>query len=393
MTTNVTAVKKPRVKSKKAIERSLRAKFLKRSPISLSESLWIGKNKEFLKENGWTNCVFYGYLTPFNKIKIYSSYQDKLNGGGGDYSDCFENFFLFEGEKYLSACGKEVLNELGGTQLIPSGSRQIYNYKVARHENVFTTFQAGLHDHNGANRNWKIPAGQTFGIEIETKFPTLSSKLLFARDIYLNHNKWICERDGSLEDLGGAGNCGLEIISPPLNEKDLVLELRDICELANNYGAYTPDGNKGIYYGVHITTGMADNTLLQVAKFCSIINDIKLRPFWQRVARRDPNAVYNQAKGFYYCRFEDYTAISHDYVDDLASNHYRATFVRGASRNVETRIFASTCDANILSNYIESLSLAKKFAVSNDFSLDSTEIWSMFVQQNASEEFKRSIVW
>lgn len=360
--------------------------------LSIGDCCWIKDNAALLESYGWSHCDVLNFCTPDEKTFVYPNYDSLLLGTplriSGHGLKRYRHFD-YDGNLYSLDCKTIALDESGQTITFPRGVHKVYKNLVSRHNTVYTTFKAEFHNHAGAKRNWKPPVGQTFGIEVEMKFPSVISKLLFARDVFSKYNgQWICERDGSLEDLGDAGDCGLELISPPLLYPDLQEQTAYLICLAKGYGAELPKDKIKKFYGIHVTTG-TDRDLKIAAGMCALINHPELRNFWSNLAGRNVNEVYNPNTGHYYCRFDDFKSTSPDDIYYLAAaNHYRATFIRG-NYNVEARIFQTVFDTGIIALYIESMMLARNFVEKTKKTLDIRSGWRMFVEENGSYNFRK----
>jgi hypothetical protein len=360
--------------------------------LSSEDYYWILKNVTLLESHGWSYCDMLRCHTPDNKTLIYPNYSSMLIGVplkiSGNSLKKYK-YFEYEGNLYCEESKIFVLNENGCSITIPNDAKKVYKNLVSRHNTVYTDFKTEFHNHAGAKRNWNPPIGQTFGIEIEMKFPTIISKLLFSRDVFNKYKgQWICERDGSLEDWGEAGECGLELISPPLLYLDLQEQATYLIKLAKNYGAELPDSDVKRFYGIHITAGTGKSPNIATG-ICALINHPKLRNFWSKLAGRDVNKVYNKNTGYYYCLFDDFSSTSSDAIYSQASaNHYRATFIRN-NHNVETRIFQTVFDTNTIALYIESIMLARNFAEKIKKPFDIYSEWCIFVEENGSSNFRK----
>jgi hypothetical protein len=360
---------------------------------------FIRANQKLLIDNGWVHCLMTGHFIPKSvAAEVYRSYADFKAGKVSHIYSYYDNKNYVMIDTLLEAkltdrnCskvyvdGKEhLLNESHKEHLIAQGKVHQYYARVNRNTKVWTDFHHRYYDNKKAPKDWEIPAGQTYGIEIEVNFANALDKLKFSRDLYEVLPDWYCERDGSLEDYDSNSNHGLgglEIISAPLNFSDLVDKAKIVCNLLNKYNAKAYQA--GEYFGLHVTHSLEFDDSGTVNKkqgwnYLRYINDPKLREFWRCIARRRPNK---------FCVFID------DFIGNYGTNpklnnltraasennHHLAACVRDSQKAIETRIFCSTKGTKTLEATLEIIKLTSEYS-KKDFDLKG---YSDFITENSS---------
>ena len=360
----------------------------------------IRENNKLLVENGWKPCQVIGIILPQDcLVEIYRNYNDfKAKKKSFIYKGYHNKDYLlldtYLNEHFLDKNPAKViikdkehtLNYYHLEDLINQGIVQATYALVNRNTKMWTDFPHYFYNNRKAPRDWEIPAGQTFGIEIEVNFKSAFDKLKFSNELNAILPKWYCERDGSLEDHDSNNNKGLgglEIISAPLNFRDLIDEAKIACNLLNKYNAKA--FGAGEFFGLHVTHSLdvdADTGVVnkkQGWNYLRYLNEPKLREFWRCIARRKPNA---------YCVFID------DFIGNYGenprlntltrghseNNHHLATCVRDSQKAIETRIFCSTKGIKTLEATLEIIKLT------SDFSREKFDLkaYSDYITNNAS---------
>lgn len=330
-------------------------------------------------------------------VKIYKSYEDfKAGNNCFIYVDFISATIEDEilGVRFLDRSmeifddnfeTKKIANS-HGVHLINNGT--LFESQVARRKRIYSTKRTNFFGHGNSPKDWAIPDGDTIGIEIEMLFESLQKKLQFSSWLGENFAGWHCEYDGSLEDHGNAGDCGLELISPPLLFEDICSQATIICEKAVELGGkgFFPGG---IFYGMHVTNqvpkarGKITRALI-ASRYIVLMNDSRLRPFWQLVARRKGESFST------YCPFKDVnleTCLRTEVGDGGRDAHRRAVFVRNPSL-LETRIFRSNLAPISVRANIEICYLTMQFCKSDEFSLDNLRNFYDYIHNNMSKDLK-----
>lgn len=329
-------------------------------------------NKDYLESRGWVLCSYYGHLFPKEEVtKVYTGYENFLKDKvsfickKATRNVCKDTFlkkdFLQE-DIYECYIGDNKYKIVGSHLRYKIDSGEIHKEpaRITRNASVYTDFPHYYYDNKKAPKNWKLPSGDTFGIELEVKFPDALSKLRFSGWLKTEFPNWCCERDGSLEDIAGDGNSkdgGLELISPPLNFEDLVEQIKKIIPVMSSHRALGHDTGSELY-GLHITHGVVKNGYIQYeqgANFIRLINDPNTLDFWRNVSRRQPNK-YCKYIGNYEARIASHALDGFTKSYDT-NNHYNSICVREGSTAIETRILRSTINAKTLISSVEMIKL------------------------------------
>lgn len=359
---------------------------------------------DFFQKNGVHLCALSSeFLTENQCTKLYTSYSE-FNSGRHRYikTDLIEKY-VRDGR----VCRDEILNvyfaerafDLYGDDFKQkkiasshasylSDNGKLFLTQAARRTKVYTTFPTNFYSYGHAPKNWEIPEGDTFGVEIEMLFDSLEHKLEFSTWVGKKFPGWVCEYDGSLEDNGGAGNCGLELISPPLLRDDISSKVSAICEKAIELGG--KGFQAGVYYGMHVTAQVPKSVRggpsrqLMASRYIAMFNVPALREFWQLVARRKGESFET------YSPFKDIdleTCLNSEKGDGGNHAHRRAVFVRNNTL-LETRIFRSNLAANQVRANIEICDLVMKFCGRPDFSLTNFKPFWDFLHANMSKDLR-----
>jgi hypothetical protein len=159
----------------------------------------------------------------------------------------------------------------------------LYSWYEVEDEYDDDDLEDGIPYYHSCNRNWAIPNGTTFGVELET----------YCRRYLDAYNKRpegiIGERDSSLHD-----EYGVEYIGPPLLFADYADPegmWKQMLKVLRNHGAKSY--NAGVGYGMHVSVGRKGIPMDVQAKFVLFINSNK--SFSEKIAgRRESNwAAYN----------------------------------------------------------------------------------------------------
>lgn len=360
---------------------------------------------ELLRGTGYSRCQSTGQLAKTSEMKgVYSHYRnfvneqltymcpdvyEKTKRNGSIFTDAilgvefYERSFTivdhnFETSKISSSHAEHLLerNELFATQ-------------AARRTKIYTPFPTNFYGYGHAPKDWAIPEGDTIGIEIEMLFPSLENKIRFSSWVGQNFPGWVCEYDGSLEDHGNAGDCGLELISPPLLFDTLTSQSKVICEKALELGG--KGFPAGVYYGMHVSVQIPKSRnpsrTVVGSRYIAFWNLPALRPFWQLVARRK-GPSFETYSPFKNVRVED--CLQSERGDGDRHAHRRAVFVRNNSV-LETRVFRSSLSPIQVHANIEICTLVMKYCASAQFSLTDIRPFYNFLHANMSSELRRCL--
>lgn len=265
---------------------------------------------------------------------------------------------------------------------------EMFLSQVARRKKVYSTFKTNFYGYGRAPKDWPVPEGDTLGIEIEMLFESLPKKLEFSSWVGNNFPGWVCEYDGSLEDYGNAGDCGLELISPPLVYEDMQNQASQICRKAVELGG--KGFQAGIFYGMHVTiqvpragrSGPSRQTM--ASRYIAFMNLPVLRPFWQLVARRKGESFST------YSPFKDVsieTCLTSERGERDNHPHRRAVFVRNPTL-LETRIFRSNLSEIQVRANIEICKIVMDYCKSSDFSMENIKHFWDYLHANMSKDLR-----
>lgn len=219
-----------------------------------------------------------------------------------------------------------------------------------------------------------------FGLELEILFPTYTNKLTFSAWLGKYWPQWVAKRDGSLEKLGNAGNCGLELVSPPLSEEQCLSEAKIITDHAKKLGAKGHvEGNT--FYGMHININVPNGPIhswkLTAKRFIYLVNNPFLRGFWQAASRRQ-GPVFDE-----YCAFQTIRFNNCLETEGNPDDHYRSVFYRRNTQCVEARIFRSNLHFLTISATVELMRLAIEYCRQEKYDIK-VKLWYDFLMNNAS---------
>jgi hypothetical protein len=348
----------------------------------------IQKNLDFLiGEKEWRKCALSGNVLPPDQFQeFFSNYKDYVayaNGGGDKYKrfvmkgntrgfvkDTMLKVLFSESEACDLFTEKGEKFNITRSHLygkIETGEFWKNPARITRDLNIYTDFPHYYYDNKKAPKNWKLPKGDTYGIELEVKFPDASTKLKFSRDLYNLFPDWCCERDGSLEDIQGDGNSkqgGLELITPPLLYDDLQKSLEVVVPILKKYNALGHNTGSD-RYGLHITHGILkpnDIKIKETSNYIRFVNDPVMRDFWRNFCRREANK-YCKFIGNYEGRLDNYDNLSTYTKSYNADNHYNSICMREGLGAIETRLFRSTINPKTIAATIEFVKLANEVCV------------------------------
>lgn len=221
--------------------------------------------------------------------------------------------------------------------------------------------------------------GEYFGIEIEMKFKDKWGKAKFCEYVFNSTNGvWFGERDGSLERDGGAGECGVEMVSPPHTIKEFEKVLPPILDFAVQNGGLGHEA--GIFYGLHVNCNLpSKNTDKTTIGVISLVNNPQLKTFWEKIGRR-------QATKF--CEFK--TIDPETCLQTESADHYRSVFVRRREQNcIEIRIFRSTLSSDVVLATLELINLTMRFASTVEgCEYKNVQLFSNSILSNASTKLR-----
>lgn len=369
----------------------------------------------FFAENGYAICLVSGEIDKKESMlpvyRNYSNYEvksfsfvskqnyEKRLASGEIFVDDFLGVAFFERSfsVYDEEFNQRLISSSHASHLQENG--KLFLTQAARRHKVFTNFQTNFYPYGNAPKDWVIPEGDTSGIEIEMLFDTLENKLRFSTWVGRNFPGWVCEYDGSLEDHGNAGNCGLELISPPLIFDDISSQSKAICEKALEFGGKgfkagtIAGGQAGIYYGMHVTTQVPKSSrggpsrATIASRYIAFLNAPTLRQFWQLVARRKGDS-FNTYSPFQNVNLE--TCLQTERGDGGNRAHRRAVFVRNPNL-LETRIFRANLSPIQVKANIEICHLTMQYCASSNFSLTEFRPYWDYLQKNMSSELRRCL--
>lgn len=358
-----------------------------------------------LSKNGMVKCIYSGnYFTKEECVVAYRNYQSFVAG---------EESYM--GKRYVDDCKKSrnvVEDEILGKLFVDRASTVLdeefkmknvatshlsykmdcgewYSATTSRRGKTYSMVHLNFWAHGASPKDWVIPEGDTVGAEIEMLFPSLENKLKFSHWVGKTFPGWACEYDGSLEDHGNAGDCGLELISPPLLIPDMNKQITTICEKAVELGGQ--GFTAGVFYGMHVTIQVpkavsrsGPSRTMIGSRYIAMFNNVKLRPFWQLVARRKGES-FNQ-----YCPFKDVSienCLNSERGDGDRHAHRRSVFVRNPTL-LETRIFRANLSGIQVRANIEICNLVMQYCKSANFDLDDIKSFYDFLHAHMSKDLR-----
>lgn len=402
-----------------ALAKEGKASFWKSVQEEIETSVKVGKNRwgmgfstfasttdpkisALFKDRGYCQCRVTGVFLPEGSfITCYESYAAFLKKKPSFVSKKAQNHVFIGrdeilGVDFLERTSPILTKDFEFKNIAAShlGSLKqegnIYVAQISRENKVYSCFNTNFYSNKKSPKDWTIPEGNTLGIEIEMLFPDVISKLRFSTYLQENHAGWHCEYDGSLQDHGNAGDCGLELISPPLLFDDIVKVVKPICEKALEFGGKGHPA--GIFYGMHVTNQVPKSvrggpTRDEIAsRYIYMVNMPELREFWQLVARR------KGASCMKYCPFQDIdikTCLRTEHAPEQGhAAHRRAVYVRSRSL-LETRIFRSSLNYVQVRANMEICHLTMMYCRSNEFSLTNLNNYYRFLEANMSDDLNR----
>jgi hypothetical protein len=360
---------------------------------------------EYLKAMGLISCLFSGLpITKEESVEVFPSYSHFINKKPSFVSKKhIETYSQSEGcvfdeilKEYFSD-RKATMYDADFNEITVAQSHvtykadhgQCYISQVARRKKVYSVVPTNFYSYGHAPKDWPVPEGDTFGIEIEMLLPSVQNKLKFSSWVGQTFPGWVCEYDGSLEDHGNADDCGLELISPPLLFEDICEKATIICEKAVELGG--KGFQAGIFYGMHVTVQVpkglgrtSPSRTLIGSRYIAFFNLPKLRPFWQLVARRKGDSFLT------YCPFKDISldnCLSTERGQNDRHPHRRAVFVRNPTL-LETRVFRSNLSAIQVRSNIEICKLVMEFCQSKEFDMDNLSVFYNYLHKHMSKDLK-----
>lgn len=392
-------------KLKEIQEYAIQSENGKKIPEGIYQFLRTKEYPLLLANTGMVRCIYSSNFFPKNDcIVVYRNYhafrQNEESYLGNRYvSDCKKSGSVVEDEvlgklftdRKLSIYDENFnLKTVAATHLsykIDNG--EWFNSTTSRRGKTYSMTHLNFWAHGASPKDWAVPEGDTVGAEIEMLFPSLENKLRFSSWVGKNFSGWACEYDGSLEDYGNAGDCGLELISPPLLVPDMNKQITTICEKAVELGGQ--GFTAGVFYGMHVTilvpkavsrSGPSRTTI--ASRYIAMFNNPKLRPFWQLVARRKGES-FNQ-----YCPFKDVSldnCLNTERGDGDRHAHRRSVFVRNPTL-LETRIFRANLSGIQVRANIEICNLVMQYSKSPSFNLDDIKAFYDFLHAHMSKDLR-----
>lgn len=224
--------------------------------------------------------------------------------------------------------------------------------------------------YHSQSRNWKVPDGVTFGIELEVYVED-------AEQAYANRvSDIIGERDGSLDD-----EHGVEFIGPPMLYEDYMKPTNPWKNtLAAIRDAGVPD-KQGDGYGIHISVGRAALSSEVQARFILFINNCQEFSEW--IADRPQNRWAEYDK-------KDVSKVTQAMRvvgnDDYWGSKYAATHV--TSNRIEVRIFRSTTDDTLFQKNLDYVASAVQYAEEHLFVEDMLSVSNYLAWLNKQEKYE-----
>jgi Putative amidoligase enzyme len=348
-------------------------------------------NAAFLTSKGWVECIYSRCFIPVEYTEeCLTSYPNKISSrviksyAKNKRVCCLDT--VLNKYFYPNSCHSAFINDKSEivadshlSHLLSNG--KLFATVITRNKKIFVDFNSYYYDNHSSPKDWVIPNGDSYGIELELKFPNAL-------------NGWNCERDGSLEDIEGAGNAGeggLELISPPLSFNNHCEVVPKVISLAKEYGAIGHDTGSKLY-GLHITHKFNYKNSSAAPNFMRFLHDHTLEDFWKNFSRRDRNKFCST-----FDKVEDDLKRDVEFVNSgnnplysftkraSKANHYRATCVRDSLTALETRIFRSTINPKTILSSIEIVHLLNKVAEKSEYNRDA---YIEFIVKNRSSRLK-----
>ena len=219
------------------------------------------------------------------------------------------------------------------------------------------------------SRNWKVPDGVTFGIELEVYVE--DAEQAYANRVY----GIIGERDGSLDDYHG-----VEFIGPPMLYDDYFKHTnpwKRTLEAIRDAGV--PD-KQGDGYGIHISVGRAALSSEVQARFILFINNCQ--DFSEWIADRPQNRWAEYDKKDVAKVTQAMRVVGND---DYWGSKYAATHV--TSNRIEVRIFRSTTDDMLFQKNIDYVASAVQYAEEHLFVEDMMSVSNYLAWLNKQEKY------
>ena len=223
--------------------------------------------------------------------------------------------------------------------------------------------------YHSQSRNWKVPDGITFGIELEVYVED-------AEQAYANRvSDIIGERDGSLDD-----EHGVEFIGPPMLYDDYFKPTnpwKRTLEAIRDAGV--PD-KQDDGYGIHISVGRAALSSEVQARFILFINNCQ--DFSEWIADRPQNRWAEYDKKDVAKVTQAMRVVGNG---DYWGSKYAATHV--TSNRIEVRIFRSTTDDAMFQKNIDYVASAVQYAEEHLFVEDMMSVSNYLAWLNKQEKY------
>ena len=352
----------------------------------------IGDLKEIYDPEQTLNCIYKGQS--FVGHKISADIYDKLEKSGACFFDQLLQLPVFdtggrktkvygdfsEEESSLLTTSSITVNHLkrGPVGHLPA----LHSVRFADgYDPVLCTKPVHFFGWHRAPResHMRKYVGAYYGIEIEMRFQDRWKKAKFCNFVLESTNSdWFCERDGSLEREGAAGETGVELVSKPSTLSELESNGTFILKKARELGGLGHQA--GNFYGLHINCNLPPKNPKETARrFICLVNNPDLRSFWEKLARR---------KATRFCEFQN---VHYDScLQSEADRHYRSVFVRPEGSNcIEVRIFKSTINENTLLASVEAVDLTMQYSNMDKCNYLDAESFLNWIWSKSSDRLKQ----
>lgn len=223
--------------------------------------------------------------------------------------------------------------------------------------------------YHSQSRNWKVPDGVTFGIELEVYVED-------AEQAYVNRvSDIIGERDGSLDD-----EHGVEFIGPPMLYDDYFKPTNPWKRTLEGIRDAGVPSKQGDGYGIHISVGRDALSSEVQARFILFINNCQEFSEWiadrpqNRWAEYDKKDVGKVTQAMRILGNGDYWG-----------SKYAATHV--TSNRIEVRIFRSTTDDMLFQKNLDYVASAVQYAEEHLFVEDMLSVSNYLAWLNKQEKY------
>lgn len=285
-----------------------------------------------------------------------------------DYFHCWHTEIWYNDYRYTSV----YLEDVGETVCLDECDGDVYysdedDCYYWHYDNV--SERDTIPSYHSQSRNWKVPDGITFGIELEVYVDD-------AEQAYTNRaSDIIGERDGSLDSQHG-----VEFIGPPMLYDDYFKPTNPWKRTLEGIRDAGGDGEQDDGYGIHISVGRQALSSDVQARFILFINNCQEFSEW--IAGRPQN------------RWAEYDKKDVDTVtkamrivgnSDYWGSKYAATHV--TNQRIEVRIFRSTTDDAMFQKNIDYVASAVQYAEEHLFVEDMMSVSNYLAWLNKQEKY------